>query len=233
MRGQAHLQGRRLHRKQHKIQPSTPAYEGNFNFSPDTNNGLGNTTNGYANALLGYVDSYSQTTARAVFNSRIGTPSSTSRTTGGHLQADLGYRSPLLPPDAAGGPQQYVLEFFPSQYSQGCRAAHLHSRHERRQTRGHRSRHRDRRAGRLYRPVRAEQRKSGRRHAPARRERCPLAPYNQSPLALAPRFGFAYDLTGDGKTALRGGFGIYLQPSGWQPGIQLSRDRLRIPTRPR
>ena len=52
----------------HKIQPSTPAYEGNFNFSPDTNNALGNTTNGYANALLGNVDSYSQTTARAVFN---------------------------------------------------------------------------------------------------------------------------------------------------------------------
>lgn len=37
----------------------------------------------------------------------------------------------------------------------------------------------------------------------------PLAPYDQSPLALAPRFGFAYDLTGDGKTALRGGFGIF------------------------
>ncbi len=52
----------------HKIQPSTPAYEGNFNFSPDALNGVDNTGNGYANALLGYVDSYTQTTARAVFN---------------------------------------------------------------------------------------------------------------------------------------------------------------------
>ncbi len=52
----------------HKIQPSSPAYAGNFSFSPDTNNALGNTTNGYANALLGNITSYSQATARAVFN---------------------------------------------------------------------------------------------------------------------------------------------------------------------
>ena len=38
----------------------------------------------------------------------------------------------------------------------------------------------------------------------------PLAPYTQSPVAFAPRIGFAYDLTGDGKNgALRGGFGIF------------------------
>ncbi len=37
----------------------------------------------------------------------------------------------------------------------------------------------------------------------------PLAPFTQSPIAPAPRIGFAYDITGDGKTALRGGFGIF------------------------
>jgi hypothetical protein len=36
-----------------------------------------------------------------------------------------------------------------------------------------------------------------------------LAPFNQSAIVAAPRFGFAYDITGDGKTALRGGFGIF------------------------
>ena len=50
-----------------KVQPSGSAYEGNYSFAPDTNNPL-NTGNGYANAYLGYVDSYAQYTAAAQFN---------------------------------------------------------------------------------------------------------------------------------------------------------------------
>ena len=37
----------------------------------------------------------------------------------------------------------------------------------------------------------------------------PLAPYHQKPLVAAPRVGFAYDVTGDGKTAVRGGWGLF------------------------
>jgi len=34
-------------------------------------------------------------------------------------------------------------------------------------------------------------------------------PYTQSPIAAAPRIGFAYDLFGDGTTAIRGGWGLF------------------------
>jgi hypothetical protein len=37
---------------------------------------------------------------------------------------------------------------------------------------------------------------------------------NDRGVMFAPRFGFAYDLTGDGKTAIRGGFGMFYQRQG-------------------
>jgi hypothetical protein len=194
----------------HKIQPSTPAYSGSFNFSPDTNNALGNTTNGYANALLGYIDSYSQTTARAVFNTAYWNAEwylqDNWRVTP-RLTLDLGVRFYHQTPQV--DINKTFSNFFPSQYSKAA-------------------------APRIYVPGTS----GGKRVAidpgtnavapvayiglyvpnsgnPADGmallgvNNVPLAPYNQSALAVAPRFGFAYDLTGDGKTALRGGFGIF------------------------
>ncbi len=193
-----------------KISPSTPAYAGSFNFSPDALNGVNNTGNGYANALLGYVDSYSQATARAVYNVvywnaefyvqdnwRV-----TSR-----LTLDIGIRFYHQTPQV--DLNNTFSNFVPANYTKAA-------------------------APRIYIPGLS----AGKRVAldPATGavapvayiglyvpgsgnpadglhllglNGVPLAPYNQSPIALAPRFGFAYDLTGDGKTALRGGFGVF------------------------
>ncbi len=196
--------------KNNKIQPSTPAYEGSFNFSPDTNNALGNTTNGYANGLLGYVDSYSQTTARAVFNTQYWNAEfyiQDNWKVNSRLTLDVGLRFYHQTPQV--DLNKTFSNFFPGQYTASS-------------------------APRIYIPGTS----AGKRVAidpgtgvvapvayiglyvpnsgnPADGmallgvNGTPLSTYNQSALALAPRLGFAYDLTGDGKTALRGGFGIY------------------------
>jgi Carboxypeptidase regulatory-like domain len=193
-----------------KIQPSGGGYSGNYNFTPDSNNGVNNTGDGYANALLGYVDSYSQQTARAVFDTRYWEVEfyvqDNFRLTR-RLTLDYGMRFYHQTPQV--DVNNTFSNFVPSKYSKSA-------------------------IPRIYAPGTS----AGKRVAidpgtgavapvayiglfvpntgdPADGylllgdKGNPLEPYHQSYLAYAPRLGFAYDLKGDGKTAIRGGFGIF------------------------
>ena len=194
----------------HKIQPSTPAYAGNFNFGPDSLNGVANTGDGYANALLGYVDSYSQATARAVFNVAYWNAEFyiqdnwrvTSR-----LTLDLGLRFYHQTPQE--DINNTFSNFVPGNYTKaGAPRLYIPG------TSGGKRVAIDPGTGTvapvayigLYVPNSGNPADGFHMLGP---NGVSLAPFTQSPLALAPRFGFAYDITGDGKTALRGGFGVF------------------------
>jgi hypothetical protein len=193
-----------------KIQPANGNYAGIYNFSNDSLNGVNNTGNGYANALLGYVDSYQQQTGRAVFNVtywNVEFYAQDNFRVNRRLTLDYGMRFYHQTPQI--DENKTFADFVPSLYSKSS-------------------------IPRIYVPGTS----GGKRVAidPGTNAVAPVAyiglfvpntgnaadgyqllgangtppePYHQRSIAFAPRVGFAYDVSGDGKTAIRGGFGVF------------------------
>ena len=202
----------------HKVQGADKQYEGSFSFASSTTNPALNTNDGYALALLGEASSYSQYNATTVFNvdydnweEYVQDNWKVNR----RLTLDLGVRFYHQSPqnDYNGS----FVNFNPKLYSASAMSrlyVPFCSNGAATCTSSNTLVARDPLTGATASSgligdliPNSGSPDSGLQVLCVGGVSCNL--YHQKPLAVAPRIGFAYDVLGDGKTALRGGWGIF------------------------
>jgi hypothetical protein len=191
---------------EHTTRPAqrTSTFNGSLTFNSDGSNPL-NTNVGFANALLGAVTQYQESnghpSAHGLFMNTEFYVQDNWRVQR-NFTIDAGIRFYYITPTETHGDQ--IAQFEPALWSEGS-------------------------APRLFQPITTAQ---GRRAVnPVTGEILPLVylgrlvpgtgnftngmqtydgtPQQKSPFKAAPRIGFAWDVTGDGKTAVRGGAGVF------------------------
>lgn len=203
-----------------KLQPSSRNYNGAFNFAANSSVPFLNTNSGYANALLGDVNSYSQYNATTTFDveyMNVEFYVQDNWKVNRRLTLDLGLRMYHQTPQI--DLNQTFVNFSPTLYNAGkagesrvyqpacangavptCTGNNLVARD----------------------PLTGATVASGFIGDYVPNSGNPATglqtlgvngvssnPYTQAAIAYGPRLGFAYDVMGDGKTAIRGGWGLF------------------------